>query len=294
MALVLGQVFHGPFYAPTYVARGLSFFEDEGLDVETRIAKQSSAIIDSMLSAEADIVVTGPARLYENTDQGLPRQVACIGQVTATSFFFLISRHVGVPFDLAHLEGKGLLLFPGTPTPWLCLQHMMRERGCRPDRVRRIKLPSPQLAIGAYARGEADYIELSEPYVDVLLEQCGPQRVVALGPMLGRCPFSVFVASRKAIETDPLPYARFLRAIGRAQGHLRTNSAEDVSAAITKYFQEFQRKTITAAIHRYQEIDLWGDAPSISSSEFGRLYAVLTGRLAPGNLFQQWVVADLC
>jgi NitT/TauT family transport system substrate-binding protein len=288
--LTLGQVFHGLFYAPNYIARGLGYFHQEELEVAARYADPPSSIIAMLLSGDADVVLAGPARLHQGNDQNATERLVCIGQATAGNFFFLISRDAKERFTLSHLLGKRLLLFPGTPTPWLCLQHLMRAHRLDPLMVQTLRPASPELSLHSYLSGDADFIELPEPYVERLIDYVGEQQIVAMGPLLGRVPFSVYLAKRDHVRREPEHFARFVRAIARAQRHLREHSAEEIAAALTQFFPELPMPILVRAVNRYQQQDLWGRNPRVGKVEFDRLYTILTGiEEAPPQLYRQMV-----
>lgn len=290
ISLTLGQVFDGLFYAPNYIARGLGYFHQEGLEVAARYADPPSSIIEMLLSGEADVVLAGPARLHQQNDLNATEQLVCIGQATAGNFFFLISRDVKEPFALSRLLGKKLLLFPGTPTPWLCLQHLMRAHDLDPLMIQTLRPASPELSMRSYLSGDADFIELPEPYVERVIDDVGEQQTVAMGPLLGRVPFSVYLAKRDHVRSEPENFARFVRAIARAQRHLREHSAEAVAAALAQFFPELPLPVLVRAVDRYQRQDLWGGNPRVNKIEFDRLYTILTGKeQSPPQLYHQMV-----
>lgn len=288
--LVLGQVFHGLFYAPNYVARALGYFREEGLEVTVRIADPPSSIIEMLFSGQADIVLAGPARLHERGDRHSAERVLCIGRATSRNFFFLVSRATEAPFDLPQLVGKRFLLFPGTPTPWLCLQYLLRLGGIDPSSIEVHRPASPEEAIRTYVSGGADFIELPEPYVEQLLDEMGQQRVTAIGPLLGDVPFTIYLANRGDVNREPDRFQRFSRAITRAGRWLQQTSAESAAKTLAEMFPEVRVSIIARSIARYQQQHLWTGITQVAKTEFDRLYTILTGEgTAPSDLYRTMV-----
>jgi NitT/TauT family transport system substrate-binding protein len=289
MKLTLGQVFHGLFYAPNYVARALGYFENEGLDVTVRIANPPSSIIDMLFSGQADLVLTGPARLYERS-QSESQEALCLGQATSGSFFFLVAKENEQSFNLSQLVGKRLLIFPGTPTPWLCLRHLLNTSGIEPSSVQVLREASPEASIRTFVSGGADFIELPEPFVEQVLDEMGRYRVIPIGPILGRVPFTVYLARRADVDKQPEPFRRFLKAIGRASRWLRSTSAFETAAAVTAMFPQVPVGTIVRSIARYQQQSLWEGVPNLQKNEFDRLYRILTeAAKTPPSLYHDMV-----
>ena len=50
--------------------------------------------------------------------------------------------------------------------------------------VQTLRPASPELSMHSYLSGDADFIELPEPYVEWLLDDVGDQQTVAMGPAL--------------------------------------------------------------------------------------------------------------
>ena len=57
--VVVAEVAHSIFYAPQYVALGLGYFEDEGLDIDLVLASGADNVMSAVLSGDADIGFSG-------------------------------------------------------------------------------------------------------------------------------------------------------------------------------------------------------------------------------------------
>ena len=55
----VAEVAHSVFYAPQYVADGLGFFQEEGLDVELILANGADNVMSAVLSGDAQIGFSG-------------------------------------------------------------------------------------------------------------------------------------------------------------------------------------------------------------------------------------------
>lgn len=273
--LVLAQAFRGLFYAPNYVALGCGYFASEGLDITITCTDPPDALVDSLFLGKVNIITSGLARLYERADDDWQRQVVCIGQVTARNFFFLVSRGASAAFRLEDLVGREVLVFPGSPTPWLCLRYLLSAHGVDPAEVRTVRYSTVDQAVGRFLEGEGDYIEVPEPYVDQLLARDAVRVAASVGKLLGPMPFSVYLVGRSTVNSGESLLRGFLRAIARAQKFLRRTPPEVVATVLTPYFPEFEVGTIARAVARYQRLDTWGHSPVISRTEFDRLTRIL-------------------
>ena len=57
--VTVAEVAHSVFYAPQYVALGLGFFEEEGLDVNLVLTSGADNVMAAVLSGDADIGFSG-------------------------------------------------------------------------------------------------------------------------------------------------------------------------------------------------------------------------------------------
>ena len=57
--ITVSEVAHSVFYAPSYVALELGYFEEEGLDVEIVLTSGADNVMAAVLSGDADIGFSG-------------------------------------------------------------------------------------------------------------------------------------------------------------------------------------------------------------------------------------------
>ena len=57
--ITVAEVAHSIFYAPQYVAHGLGYFEEEGLDVEIVLTSGADNVMAAVLSGDVDIGFSG-------------------------------------------------------------------------------------------------------------------------------------------------------------------------------------------------------------------------------------------
>ena len=82
-------------------------------------------------------------------------------------------------FSLADLPWLKVATVSEVPTPWLCLQHDLRERGVDPGRINRVADRTMGDNLTALRKGELDVAQMFEPYASMA---CG--RAPATSSML--------------------------------------------------------------------------------------------------------------
>ena len=138
---------------PQYMAQSKGFFKAEGLDVEPAGAL-GGGTVDALLKGDADVSLSGIMRSFDLRDRGGARLVHFAG-VNDRNGFFLLSRQPRPGFRWPDLVGRTVISFGGAPTPWLCMQTVLRRHGVDPARVRfRRDLDTPE-AVAAFRAGQA-------------------------------------------------------------------------------------------------------------------------------------------
>src|SRR5919108_6535035 len=161
--------FHSLFYTPHFVVMHLGVLPQAGLRVEVRTADSGGELANALLTGEADLGLSGPIRGLDLAEQGGRDRIISILQVNSRDGFFVLGRGPQPRFQWADLIGCRLILFAEAPTPWLCLQQVLRNYGVDIGAIQLITdLPTPQ-AVEAFRRGEADYLEQGQPAVEMLV-----------------------------------------------------------------------------------------------------------------------------
>ena len=104
--VTVAEVAHSVFYAPQYVAHGLGFFEEEGLDVEIVLASGADNVMAAVLSGDADIGFSGTEATIYVYNGGEEDYVMTFAGLTQKDGSFLVSREKNDNFTLNDLKGK--------------------------------------------------------------------------------------------------------------------------------------------------------------------------------------------
>src|SRR2546427_4967010 len=119
-------------------------------------------------------------RSFELVDRGGPRLVH-FAAVNDRNGFFLLSRKPRRRFAWADLVGRTVISFGGAPTPWLCMQAVLRRRGLDPARGTFVRDLSTPDAVAAFCAGKAGFLEHGPPVVGELIARGARQLVAAVG-----------------------------------------------------------------------------------------------------------------
>lgn len=269
------SAFHSPFYTPLYVARRLGTFAEEGLDVSIGAPPEAGAPADWLLRGEADLAVSGPMRSYVAADRTPPRHLLNIAEVNSRDGFFLLARRPANGFRWTDLPGKRLILFDEAPTPWMCLQHVLREHSVDPDRIillRGLKVPR---ALEAFRAGEADYLETGQPMAEGLLEEGVAHLAVAMGGVLGHIPYSSIIVTTEFRQARPELCQQAVRALARSQRWIAGHEPRAIADLIIPDFPAIPLPILRKVVARYQAMGTWPRQPVLARDPFERLGRIL-------------------
>jgi len=271
------QRFHHLFYTPQFVVMHLGVLEQEGLRVELTTAKTAAELNDKLLDGAADLGLGGPIRTLEMAEHDNPRRLVSFIEVNSRNGFFLLAREPQPQFQWTDLVGRRLILFAEAPTPWLCLQHVLRRHNVDPKtiHVRQDLLTAD--AVAAFLRGDADYLEQSQPATETLLSSGQASLVAAEGEVTGALPFSAYLTTPAFMASHADVLHRFTRAVYRAQQWLAQHSAEELSTLIAPSFPDIEPALRTRILARYLRQQTWAHDPLLRQEGFEHLQDVLLG-----------------
>ena len=274
MPIKLSENFRALFYAPFYATQALGFYAREGVEVELIDSPAPAAAQSDLLSGVIDLSWGGPMRVMKARDIDPHSPLVCFCEVAARDPFFLVGRSDGPAFRLADLKRLKLAIVSEVPTPWLCLQHDLRESGIDPDRLDRVADRSMADNLDALQRGEIDVAQMFEPYASMALK-AGAGEILYAASARGPTSYTTFLATRDGIERNRSSFAAMVRAVRRMQSWLVEHSAEELAAAIAPFYADVAPDLLISSLRRYHEAGVWGRTPAVSREGFARLAAGL-------------------
>ena len=272
--LTVAETFRSIFYAPLAVAVHGGHFAAEGLEVDVVTAEFGAGTVGMMQKGEAHVALSGLMRSFDQADRG-EAPLVHFAAVNDRNGFFLLGRQARPSFAWPDLVGRIVISFGGAPTPWLCLQAVLRRHGVDPARVTFVRNLSTADAVAAFRAGKGDFIEHGPPVVDHLLADGTGHLVAAMGDATGPLPFSSFMASRETLARDRERIVRFVRGFARAQRWMASSGAAEIAEVIAPAFPDIDRRIRVAAVERYVRQSTWARDPVLTRSGFDTLQTIL-------------------
>ena len=269
MPIRFAENFRAVFYAPYYAAQALGLYAQEGVDVEFLESSAPGAGASGLVDGTIDVTWGGPMRVMKAND-GQASPLVCFCEVVARDPFFLVGRPDLDGFRLADLPSLRFAAVSEVPTPWLCLQHDLREQGIDPARIARAPARPMDANFAALCQSELDVIQVFEPYPSLVL-QSGAGRILYAASTRGPTVYTAFIATRDGVARHHADFAGMVRAMRHMQAWLGEHDAEDLAAVTAPFFPQIARDVLARSLRRYGEAGLWARAPAVSRQGFARL-----------------------
>src|ERR1700722_11656924 len=165
MAITLQESLRAVFYAPFYAALSRGAFDEEGVEIKCASAPRPGDAAKRLMDNTVDVCWGGPMRVNKTYHQMPYCDIVCFGEVVGRDPFLLMGRRPPRDdFTLADLKSVRLATVSEVPTPWLCLQHDLREAGIDPATITRIHDRTMRDDYAAVRGKQLDVIQVFEPF----------------------------------------------------------------------------------------------------------------------------------
>ena len=270
MPIKLTENFRAVFYAPFYATQALGFYAGEGVEVELMNSPAPAAAASDLLDGTIDLSWGGPMRVMKARDKDPSSPLVCFCEVAARDPFFLVGRGDRPEFRLTDLPRLRLATVSEVPTPWLCLQHDLRQNGVDPDRLERVADRTMAGNLEALRNGELDVAQMFEPYASMAL-QAGIGKILYAASTRGPTVYTTFLATRDSIARNRTAFAAMVRAVRRMQSWLGDHGAEELADVVAPFYPDVARDLLANSLRRYRDAGLWARRPEVSREGFARL-----------------------
>jgi NitT/TauT family transport system substrate-binding protein len=269
-AIILYENLRALFYAPYYAAAERGLFAAEGVEVEIRLSPNPEENARRLAAGEVDVAWGGPLRVLRNADRDPAADIVCFAEVVGRDPFFLIGRKpAGGAFDLAALKDLRLAVVSEVPTPWICLQQDLRDRGIDPASLTLVEGRGMAENCAALVRGEVDVVQAFQPYVEqaVLAGATVLHAAASRGPTAYTC----FYTSRASIARNRAAYEGMARAVRASVEWVYQAGGAQVADVIRPWFPDLPAAVAAAAIDRYRGLELYNRTGVMPRAGFERL-----------------------
>ncbi|MDE5587099.1 MAG: ABC transporter substrate-binding protein [Bacilli bacterium] len=272
----VAEVAHTVFYAPQYIAKGLGFFEEEGLEVEYILTPGADKVSAAVLSGDVQIGFSGSEACIYVYNAGEKDYLKTFAQLTQKDGSFLVSREKIDNFKLEDLKGKSVIGGRKGGMPEMTFEWALRQNGIDPvddlDIDTSIAFAAMQ---GAFMGGQGDFVTLFEPNALQVEKQGFGYVVASIGELGGVVPYTSYSARISYIEKHPEVIEKFTRAIQKGLDYVHNHTDEEVAQAMLDFFPDTSLNDLVGVVTRYREIDAWPTTTNFSEESFYHLQEIM-------------------
>ncbi len=274
--ITVAEVAHSVFYAPQYVAHGLGYFEEEGLDVSIVLTSGADNVMAAVLSGDADIGFSGSEATIYVYNGGEKDYVMTFAGLTQKDGSFLVSREKYDNFTLNDLKGKRVIGGRVAGMPEMTFEWALRENGIDPKNDLEIDTSVAFPAMeGSFIGGNGDFVTLFEPNA-TSVEKNGYGYVVAyVGDLGGLVPYTAYNARKSYIENNPEVINSFTKAVNKGLEYVNSHSAKEIAEIVVKYFPDTSLSDMETIINRYKTGEAWKKKITINEEEWNHIQEII-------------------
>jgi len=270
MPIRLMENFRAVFYAPYYATVALGFYKRESLDVEFLTSDAPGDAVPKLIDGAIDLTWGGPMRVMKAHDQDPNSPLVNFCEVVSRDPFFLIGPRGQEQFSLSDLQRLRFASVSEVPTPWMCLQQDLRDRGIDPDRLSRFSDRAMPRNYQALQAGELDVIQTFEPFVS-MAERDRAGEVLYAASTRGPTAYTAFIGTHAACATYRDELRAMTCAMTRTLAWLYDNSPEELARAVREFYPDVPADILVASLRRYREAGVWSRDTRMNPQGFLRL-----------------------
>ena len=156
------------------------------------------------------------------------------------------------------------------PTPWMCLQHDLRQAGIDPDKLPRFSDRAMTRNYHALQAGDIEVMQAFEPFVS-MAERDGAGEVLYAASTRGPTSYTAFIATRAACDKYRDEFAAMTRATAKMLAWVYASSAEELAAGVATFFPDVPKDILARSLGRYRDAGLWSRETRMIPQGFERL-----------------------
>ena len=266
-AVTLIENFRAVFYAPFYLPIALGAYDAEGLQVTLKTSGDAARTASSLIAGEGDVSWGGPLRLMAALEKNPQAAAFAFCEAVGRDPFFLLGREPNPGFQVPQLRGRKLAVVTEVPTPWMCLRQDLRLAGVDPSDITTIPGRTMGENVAALRSGEADVIQVFQPYAGTLLLG-GKAHVWYTAASRGPVSYTTLNTTRDFAGRNPDALRGMCRAMYRTQKWIAAHSAADLAATLADFFPDIPRPLLVACFESYKGSGLWNRDPVLQRAGF--------------------------
>lgn len=274
--ITVAEVAHSVFYAPQYVAHGLGYFKEEGLDVEIVLTSGADNVMAAVLSGDVQIGFSGTEATIYVYNGGESDYVMTFAGLTQKDGSFLVSRKKYDSFTLDKLKGKKVIGGRVGGMPEMTFEWALKQNGIDPknDLTIDTSVAFPAME-GAFIGGNGDFVTLFEPNATSVEKQGYGYVVAYIGELGGSVPYTAYNARKSYIEANPDIIEKFTKAVDKGLKYVYSHDTNEIAKIMLDYFPDTTLSDMEMIVDRYKNGEAWKRNITISLDEWNHIQEII-------------------
>src|SRR5690606_12929776 len=128
---------------------------------------------------------------------------------------------------------------------------------------------------GAFASGDAKFVQLFEPTASVFEKEGKGYVIASFGEESGLIPYTVFMAKESLFDDERNIIEKFTRAIYKAQLWVEEHDAEEIAKVVEPYFEDAELDILASSIERYKQQGSFALDPILTEEAWQNLLDIM-------------------
>jgi NitT/TauT family transport system substrate-binding protein len=253
--VLVSEAIHGVFFLPLYLADGLGFFEDEGLDFELVTAQAGPLAMQALLAGQVQFCATGHGLIANLYTKGKVTKI--VNQMQSRCTFYLLGRPEIK--TIADLKGKSVGCTKIGAESYAIARAILARAGLDPDKdVTLVGVGGMGTTASALDQNRCQAVIGWQPLTNKFLKE-GKARVLAeLHTKEGSLQhfgspdysFTIIEVTDEYLKSNPETVQKFVSALVRAEKWMTTHSVDEMVPPVMPFFEGMDPAMLKAAIEK--------------------------------------------
>jgi NitT/TauT family transport system substrate-binding protein len=160
------------------------------------------------------------------------------------------------------LLGRTVATVSEVPTPWVALQHDLRNAGIDPGSIRRLTGRTMAENVAALRAGEVDVIQIFHPFARTLVDE-GVAHLWYAAASRGLACYTTLNTKREFATKHPEVVLSVTRAVYRTQKWIAAHDGGDLAQVVARYLPDIPLAVLTVCCNEYKASEVWSPRPVV-------------------------------
>lgn len=255
-------------YLPQYIAEKYGYFEELGLNVETKIPASWTTVLNDINSGDYQAVCGGIWVPNMYTAHNV-KDYSAFAKISSKCPFKLVARS-SESFNWKDLEGKTVLIpSDGGASGYIFLMGTLKKNNVDTDKIRFIHDFLDHMLVELFSNGTlGDYMFTNAASADNIVDSGSGTIVSEMAIDGGDVPWSVYYSTTDVANDERNLNGRFALGIQKGLDHLLSHEGKEFADILEERWPENNVQTSIDTVDRFIREEMWSNSIEIGKKEF--------------------------